>query len=124
MNIHIQESKSTDLWLQFMQIGAKTGCHQRADRSLFYKGYQFPICARCTGVLIGYIASIITIIFILPDFWLGFSFCAIMFIDWLIQFLKIRESNNIRRIITGILGGYGIIICEFNVILFLILCIY
>lgn len=25
------------------------GCHRRPERSFFYKGRQFPICARCTG---------------------------------------------------------------------------
>lgn len=109
--------KNTNLWIKAMHIGSKIGCHQREDRSFFYKGYQFPVCARCTGVLIGYIAAIITIAFILPDFWIGFIFCAVMFIDWLVQFVKIQESNNIRRLITGILGGYGVIVCEFNIVL-------
>ena len=35
------------------------------------------------------------------------SLCAVMFLDWFIQYLKIRESTNIRRVITGFLGGYG-----------------
>ena len=44
--------KKEQKWLTWMKIGAKLGCHQRSDRSFFYHGYQFPICARCTGVLI------------------------------------------------------------------------
>ena len=104
-----------------MYVGAKIGCHQRSDRSFFYKGYQFPVCARCTGVLIGYVVAIITVIFTLPDFLLGLIFCGIMFLDWFIQFIGIKESNNIRRLITGIFGGYGIIVCKLNILLWLIL---
>ena len=37
-----------------MKLGKSSGCHQRADRSFFWHGYQFPICARCTGVVSGY----------------------------------------------------------------------
>lgn len=112
-----------DFWAKLMHIGAKVGCHQRTDRSFFYKEYQFPVCARCTGVIIGYIASVITIAFVLPDLLLGLIFCAIMFLDWFIQFVKIKESTNIRRLITGVLGGYGIIICEFNILLILLMLI-
>src|SRR4051812_167741 len=25
-------------------------CHQRPDRSFFWQGHQFPVCARCTGI--------------------------------------------------------------------------
>ena len=25
-------------------------CHQRPDRSFFWDGHQFPVCARCTGL--------------------------------------------------------------------------
>lgn len=31
-----------------------------------------------------------------------------MFLDWLVQYLKIKESTNFRRLITGVFGGYGI----------------
>lgn len=121
MNLSIKKPKSTELWIKIMQIGARTGCHQRADRSFFYNGYQFPVCARCTGVLIGYTAVLVCIPFFLPSFVLGIAFCAVMFIDWFIQFVKIKESTNTRRLITGILGGYGIITCEVNIVLFLLL---
>ena len=39
-------------WL--MAVGHRAGCHQRADRSFYWKGRKFPLCARCTGVLVGY----------------------------------------------------------------------
>ena len=36
-----------------MRAGAATGCHQLPERSFFFRQYQFPVCARCCGVLIG-----------------------------------------------------------------------
>ena len=33
---------------------------------------------------------------------------AVMFADWLLQRLGVAESTNLRRLLTGILGGYGI----------------
>lgn len=32
-----------------------------------------------------------------------------MGIDWLVQYLRIRESTNIRRALPGICAGYGIV---------------
>ena len=34
------------------------GCHCRADRSFFWRGRQFPLCARCTGELAGFLCAI------------------------------------------------------------------
>ncbi|RGF93239.1 DUF2085 domain-containing protein [Ruminococcus sp. AM54-1NS] len=41
-----------------MKLGASAGCHQRPDRSFFFHGWQFPVCARCTGVLAGQLVGI------------------------------------------------------------------
>ncbi len=30
-----------------------------------------------------------------------------MLLDWGVQYLDIKESNNTRRFVSGILGGYG-----------------
>lgn len=107
----------TALWVQLMTLGAKSGCHQFSDRSFFIHGCQFPICARCTGVLIGYLLTVIVFPFYLLDIKWCLCFCGIMFADWLIQHLKIRSSTNIRRLITGILGGFGLFTLELNIIL-------
>lgn len=42
--------------------------------------------------------------------------CLVMFLDWLLQALQIKKSNNIRRLVTGVLGGYGIISLQLYVI--------
>lgn len=48
-------------WIRLMEIGDSLGCHQMPERSFFISGYQFPVCARCTGVIIS--AIIATIVF-------------------------------------------------------------
>lgn len=91
-----------------MIIGQLSGCHQMPERSLFFKGKQFPVCARCTGVFLGSIMGIV-IYFILPlPLWVCILCCAVMFADWLIQRVGVRKSTNIRRLITGIVCGVGI----------------
>lgn len=94
-------------WVHLMEFGAKLGCHQMAERSFFIKGYQFPICARCTGVTIGSFIAVFFYFLCKIPLWVCVLLCTIMFVDWLIQRVGILASTNIRRLITGVLGGLG-----------------
>lgn len=91
-----------------MELGGMIGCHQRPDRSFFYKGHQFPVCARCTGVLLGQIAGVLTSPFYTLSWNCICFFCFLMFLDWYLQRMKIKESTNIRRLITGMLCGFAL----------------
>ncbi|MEO8665697.1 MAG: DUF2085 domain-containing protein [Ignavibacteria bacterium] len=83
-------------------------CHKLPHRSFFFRGRQFPVCARCTGMYLGYItfpffmfdiihlSLVITLILLVPTF-----------IDGLTQAYCSRESNNTLRLITGIMSGVG-----------------
>ena len=104
------KKKRLKLGLKYMDLGHFMGCHQRPDRSFFYKNRQFPVCARCTGVIIGqFLAIIMFVLKIRINILISVLFCGIMFTDWFIQKINICPSNNIRRLITGGLGGYGYI---------------
>lgn len=97
-------------WLFLFKLGSYSGCHQLSERSFRIFDMQFPICARCTGVLIGEIISIVLIlehtnINVLTSLTLLF----IMFIDWFLQYLNVKESTNLRRFFSGIFGGIGLI---------------
>lgn len=85
------------------------GCHCRDDRSFHYKGKKFPICARCTGELVGMIASIPLYFFIKPDIVVLIAMMIPMILDGLIQNIFLIESDNVRRFLTGILFGYSLI---------------
>lgn len=102
------------LWMALMELGTKSGCHQRAERSFTMKNYQFPLCARCTGILlsspVGYIwyikkklRMLIGVLLLIP-----------MTIDGTIQLINIRESTNTRRLFTGMLGGMGLVFVRLN----------
>lgn len=96
-------------WISFMKYGHKLGCHQMPERSFFISGYQFPVCARCTGVIIGEIVAIVLILLkISINITISMVLLIIMGIDWFIQYLEILQSNNLRRLITGISGGIGL----------------
>lgn len=84
-------------------------CHKKPERSFFYKGKQFPICARCTGIFVGYLLAIVSSIFVI----LPVEMCLILLIPIAIdgtgQYLGKWTSNNIRRFYTGILAGIATI---------------
>lgn len=96
------------VWLKLMRFGRWLGCHQKPERSFFIKNYQFPVCARCTGVFVGQIIAIILAFFCEIPCWLSVTLMVPMGIDWSIQRFKGIMSNNIRRLITGLLCGFGL----------------
>lgn len=95
------------LWLKLMRAGEHLGCHQMPERSFFYKGYQFPVCARCTGVIISSFAAFFIFLKKRISKKLCIILSGVMFLDWFIQYIKIKESTNTRRFITGLIGGFG-----------------
>lgn len=112
----MDEVKYYALWMRLMKYGKKLGCHQLPERSFFVCGYQFPVCARCTGVIISSVLAIpIFLIYKIPIN-ICILFGIIMFIDWFIQYIKFWKSNNIRRLLTGLLGGFGITTIELYII--------
>lgn len=88
------------------------GCHGRPDRSFFFRGKQFPICARCTGELIGIFAGIpIFILLGCPKPLIVFLLMVPLIFDGFLQQLTSYESGNIRRLITGFLFGTALVFC-------------
>jgi len=81
-------------------------CHRLPERSFFFRGRQFPLCSRCTGLIVGlwfypfFIFNIIT----LPLFFI-LSMHVPMIIDGMTQSLCKRESKNWLRFMTGLMAG-------------------
>ena len=95
------------LWIASMEFCRKAfSCHQMPERSLTWRGYQLPLCARCTGLLAGHLAGIAagltctirprTALLMLP-----------LAVDALAQEADIAPSTNARRVVTGVLYGYA-----------------
>ena len=111
------KNPNVDIYSKIMSFGKATGCHQRQDRSFHVKGYQFPVCARCTGVLVGYLITIPLLTLFDLRYWHCLIGCGVMFIDWFIQYKKIKESSNFRRLVTGCFGGVGIFGLEIMILI-------
>ena len=108
-------------WLKSMEwCGKYCRCHQMPERSFFFKGYQFPLCARCTGIALGYIVALVCLPFCAlsrKGVRRGAScghvsrrFVALMLplaIDGTVQYFTPYESTNFRRVVSGFLYGFS-----------------
>lgn len=113
-----------NIYEKLLLVGKNAGCHQRADRSFFYHGYKFPVCARCTGVLLGYIIGILLSCISHIRYKVCLLCCVVMFFDWTLQQFRIKESTNLRRLVTGIFGGAGLVCLQILLIRELIRIIF
>ena len=85
------------------------GCHCRPDRSFhFQDGTPFPICARCTGELVGILAGLATWWAAHPPAGLAAVLLVPLIADGLLQMCTPYESGNLRRLVTGLFFGYGL----------------
>ncbi|MBP5604113.1 MAG: DUF2085 domain-containing protein [Ruminiclostridium sp.] len=110
-----------ELWERAMELGALGGCHQRPERSFFIGGYQFPVCARCTGVLVGQSAAFAGLAAKKKvPFALASGMLLVMGADWFAQYTGICGSTNIRRLVTGIIGGAGIVFIYADIVITII----
>lgn len=85
------------------------GCHQRKERSLHKQGIPFILCARCTGILLGFILSIGVFLLEINAILLGFLIMPLL-IDGAVQRFSKYESHNLTRLFTGILFAPGFLI--------------
>jgi uncharacterized membrane protein len=103
--------------------------HQRIERSFLINGNQMPFCSRCTAIWFGLTIGIGLIFFFKIElnekfiYFIIFGLAPIA-IDGTGQILGFWESNNIIRIITGLIAGVvtgmaiGFIIYEINTLNF------
>ncbi|MFP3918058.1 DUF2085 domain-containing protein [Lysinibacillus telephonicus] len=84
-------------------------CHRLPERSFHCNGKQFPLCARCTGIMAGYVIGLLILAtYGRLSLLLSFALIIPMIVDGTGQLFHKWESNNIRRLITGIMGGISI----------------
>jgi uncharacterized membrane protein len=94
-------------------------CHQLPERSYFAGGFQLPVCARDTGIYLGFVAGLIVLSLLhrherpsQPPRWpvlaLAGLFIAAMALDGLTSYSGLRETTNTLRLITGLLTGWSL----------------
>ncbi|WP_052427407.1 DUF2085 domain-containing protein [Neobacillus niacini] len=91
-------------------------CHQLRERSLHVSGEALAVCARDTGIYIGIFSTLIYLHFskrgesiTIPS--IKYSFLLLLFlvplmVDGLGSYTHLFESNNPRRLLTGIAFGF------------------
>ena len=88
-------------------------CHRMPSRSLFWHGGQLLVCARCTGVIAGYLLGAVLALCgaeKLPIWRVPFALLliAMMGLSWLGGAYGIlQESWHYERVVAGACGGLG-----------------
>lgn len=84
-------------------------CHRKPERCFNFFGMNKYLCSRCWGILFG---TLIAIFLYSIGFKVSIEYAIILMIPLIVdgfsQELKIRESNNVLRFITGILFGISL----------------
>jgi len=90
------------------QLGFAFFCHRRPERSLAILGHTFPICSRCTGLLVGFFGFIsLALLNLQIPLFAGIVMMVPMVIDGTSQLTGFGESNNMLRLLTGFLFTFG-----------------
>lgn len=98
-------------------FGSAPLCNLTAEHGICIKNFYLPMCARCTGVLAGCIVTIFIFLFIVRKrkyrlclHIISFLLAVPCLLDGLLQYVWNIESNNYRRILTGLLLGLSIVL--------------
>ena len=78
------------------------------ERSFHWRGERFPICARCTGELIVILSGIVCGFFFRLPIVTAVILMVPMVLDGMVQRLSFYRSNNLKRVVTGGLFGFGL----------------
>ena len=99
-----------DVHFRISMIGKLPICNQKCERAPIIQGLVFIFCYRCTGIIVGGIITTICKYFELVNqsYALLLLFTLPCFLDGFMQKINIIQSNNLRRIITGLLFGIGL----------------
>lgn len=110
------------MWHSISKIGSIfVFCHRRRERTIKIRGHYLPVCARCTGIYIGMFVFFLVQLFIEFSYGLEIFFISILLmlpttLDGTTQLLKMRESTNMIRLITGFICGIGCLMLVFYAI--------
>jgi uncharacterized membrane protein len=83
----------------FFRLTRYWHCHQLPERSFFVRGRQVPMCARCTGLLVG---AVLFPLFEGQHIAVYVGLVSAFIVDSLTQLYGLRESNNALRFALGL----------------------
>jgi uncharacterized membrane protein len=94
-------------------------CHQLPERSFFGGGVQLPVCARDTGIYVGFVVALAVIALIergrrradMPSPWvIGVAIVLLAAMGWdgVTSYAGLRETSNLLRLTTGIGAGFAL----------------
>ena len=94
-------------------------CHQLPERSFFSGGYQLPVCARDTGIYLGFVFGLVALSILArksrpsellrwPVLVLIGLFVAAMGFDGVTSYAGLRATTNDLRLATGLVTGWGL----------------
>lgn len=103
---------------EFYRLVGFAVCHQLPQRSLFVGGRQMPVCARDTGIYIGFLVAFVLIASLERDHpremppWPVLIACAVfvgvMAFDGVTSYAGLRPTTNDIRLVTGLLAGFAL----------------
>jgi len=83
-------------------------CHHKKERSIWFFGLEKIFCARCCGIFSGFfIGAILRLIGVSFPLLISLVLIIPLIIDGFTQLFGFRESNNIFRLVSGIIFGIG-----------------
>lgn len=88
-------------------------CHRFAQRSLYLSGEPLPVCARCTGVIAGYLLAAAAAVCGAEKLWFwrirwAIALMGLMVLSWLGgTFGILPQSWHWERVVAGFCGGAG-----------------
>jgi uncharacterized membrane protein len=94
-------------------------CHQLPERSLFAGGFQLPVCARDTGLYVGFALALVVLVILArgrrptelpawPVLLMIGLFVGAMAADGVTSYAGLRTTTNDIRLITGLITGWGL----------------
>jgi uncharacterized membrane protein len=104
------------VYKEFLHLLGFGLCHQMPERSFSFGGVQLPVCARCSGIYIGIIITLIMLFTLyrgaqrsgLPGiaFYFGAALATVSIgIDGIGSYMGLYHTNNFMRVLTGIMFG-------------------
>ncbi len=98
-----------ELKYRAQQVGKKPLCNLRKERALHLGILVFPLCYRCTGLVIGGVFAY----FVNTNIIISFFLFIPMLIDSSFQYFTDYKSNNFKRMASGLMFGLGLNIFNF-----------